>query len=290
MREFANAEPETFFNESFQESASAAGSEREVHHLQARWHTEMYGYVFAAAQVGVTHRIRRDVMLYPGYEPYLGRPPSIMHYGSDYTVGSAYFNKMSHVNLQLERCSGFLFDDAQVEHLDQLSKKDALAIEHLAVMNAAVCDYYARHANCTTMPPRCRALDDGHANVFVQQLEAVRPSLFRCSDDHEGCKGWADVGECEKNPLFMHSSCPEACRSCGKPMEDIVPDDADRGNWKRAASNERKELQLRVLEFAVSAEEFELVELEEMIADRRRRLAEFALEGGAEDGIVHSEL
>ena len=38
----------------------------EVRHKQARWHTEMYGYVFAAAKVGVTHRIRRDVMLYPG--------------------------------------------------------------------------------------------------------------------------------------------------------------------------------------------------------------------------------
>ena len=43
------------------------------------WHSEMYGYVFAAAEVGVTHRIRRDVMLYPAYEPYLGRLPYIMH-------------------------------------------------------------------------------------------------------------------------------------------------------------------------------------------------------------------
>ena len=29
----------------------------------------MYGYVFAAAEVGVTHTIRRDVMLYPGRHP-----------------------------------------------------------------------------------------------------------------------------------------------------------------------------------------------------------------------------
>ena len=45
----------------------------------------MYGYVFAAAIVGVTHRVRRDVMLYPGYEPNMGRGPHIFHYGSDYT-------------------------------------------------------------------------------------------------------------------------------------------------------------------------------------------------------------
>ena len=68
------------------------------------WHSEMYGYVFAAAEVGVTHRVRRDVMLYPGYEPYMGKGPAIMHYGSDYTVHSSgvnyYFNKMMHTTLK----------------------------------------------------------------------------------------------------------------------------------------------------------------------------------------------
>ena len=31
-----------------------------VYHVyaQAMWHSEMYGYVFAAAQVGVTHKAR----------------------------------------------------------------------------------------------------------------------------------------------------------------------------------------------------------------------------------------
>ena len=78
------------------------------------WHSEMYGYVFAAATVGVTHRVRRDVMLYPGrgpkplaarcepasghtarpadrYEPFLGRAPPILHYGADYTLGRPAF-------------------------------------------------------------------------------------------------------------------------------------------------------------------------------------------------------
>ena len=33
-----------------------------VYHVyaQAMWHSEMYGYVFAAAQVGVTHKVRHD--------------------------------------------------------------------------------------------------------------------------------------------------------------------------------------------------------------------------------------
>ena len=84
--------------------------EGETWREQARWHGEMYGYVFAAAEVGVTHRIRRDIMLYPGYEPHLGRPPFIMHYGADYTLGRAYFNKMNYQQLRLEECSRHLLD------------------------------------------------------------------------------------------------------------------------------------------------------------------------------------
>ena len=33
-------------------------------------------------------------MLYPGYQPFLGRAPMVLHYGSDFTVDGAYFNKV----------------------------------------------------------------------------------------------------------------------------------------------------------------------------------------------------
>ena len=83
---------------------------RAVRQKQSKWHSEMYGYVFAAAEVGVTHHVRRDVMLYPGYQPFLGRGPNILHYGSDYTVpqsGGIYFNKMSQTDLMVETCPKF---------------------------------------------------------------------------------------------------------------------------------------------------------------------------------------
>ena len=39
-------------------------------YAQAMWHSEMYGYVFAAAQVGVTHKVRRHrAALGSGPEP-----------------------------------------------------------------------------------------------------------------------------------------------------------------------------------------------------------------------------
>ena len=111
-------------------------------------------------------------MLYPGNPPFLGRAPSIMHYGSDYTFGNrkAYFNKMSHQQLRLETCPNFLFDEpwegTVLAHAAQLSKQDALATEHLATLNAAFCRFYAR-IGCSPLPERCGG---STASAFVAQL------------------------------------------------------------------------------------------------------------------------
>ena len=49
----------------------------------------------------------------------------IMHYGSDYTLGHAYFNKMEHQELKLESCPSFLFADPKME-IEHMDKKDAM--------------------------------------------------------------------------------------------------------------------------------------------------------------------
>ena len=55
VRAFANAHPEEYFNESIRHDPKLSGDEVAVLRKQARWHGEMYGYVFAAAEVSVTH-------------------------------------------------------------------------------------------------------------------------------------------------------------------------------------------------------------------------------------------
>ena len=37
-----------------------------------------------------------------------------------------------------------------------------------------------------------------------------------CLDSDPGCPGWADGGECERNPVFMHRACPLSCKQCHK--------------------------------------------------------------------------
>ncbi|XP_078181682.1 peptidyl serine alpha-galactosyltransferase isoform X2 [Carex rostrata] len=57
------------------------------------WISEMYGYSFAAAELKLRHIIRRDIMLYPGYEPEPGASIRVFHYGLRFSVGNWSFDK-----------------------------------------------------------------------------------------------------------------------------------------------------------------------------------------------------
>lgn len=58
------------------------------------WISEMYGYVFACAEVGLDFQVSDKFMLYPGYEPPAPEPwPLVMHYGITYNVMHFAFDK-----------------------------------------------------------------------------------------------------------------------------------------------------------------------------------------------------
>lgn len=60
------------------------------------WISEMYGYSFGAAEVGLRHKISDDLMIYPGYVPRAGVEPILFHYGLPFTVGNWSFSKLDH--------------------------------------------------------------------------------------------------------------------------------------------------------------------------------------------------
>ena len=107
---------ESFLN--WHQTEGVSPLEIETRRHQALWQAEMYGYAFGAARANVSHIVRGDTMLYPGYEPRAGLMPTILHYGSDYTIvneeggslitpkhgRSTYFNKMGHKELDLYAC------------------------------------------------------------------------------------------------------------------------------------------------------------------------------------------
>ena len=89
VRAFAKHDPETYYAESFLNWHVAQGvteAQWATRRRQGLWQAEMYGYIFGAARAGVSHIVRRDTMLYPGYSPSGGALPAILHYGADYSL------------------------------------------------------------------------------------------------------------------------------------------------------------------------------------------------------------
>ncbi|MCL7023632.1 hypothetical protein MKW94_029833, partial [Papaver nudicaule] len=60
------------------------------------WISELYGYSFGAAEVGLRHKITVDLMIYPGYVPRPGVEPLVFHYGLPFSVGSWSFSTFHH--------------------------------------------------------------------------------------------------------------------------------------------------------------------------------------------------
>uniref|UniRef100_A0A2P2J9W0 Hydroxyproline O-arabinosyltransferase-like domain-containing protein n=2 Tax=Rhizophora mucronata TaxID=61149 RepID=A0A2P2J9W0_RHIMU len=75
------------------------------------WISEMYGYSFGAAEVGLQHKINDDLMIYPGYIPQEGVEPILLHYGLPITVGDWSFSKLEHHEDNLVYECGRLFPE-----------------------------------------------------------------------------------------------------------------------------------------------------------------------------------
>lgn len=75
------------------------------------WISEMYGYSFGAAEVGLRHKINNNLMIYPGYIPLDGVEPILMHYGLPFRVGNWSFSKLDHHEDNIVYDCGRLFPE-----------------------------------------------------------------------------------------------------------------------------------------------------------------------------------
>lgn len=75
------------------------------------WISEMYGYSFGAAEVGLRHKINDDLMIYPGYIPRAGVEPILLHYGLPFSVGNWSFSKLNNHEDDIVYDCGRLFPE-----------------------------------------------------------------------------------------------------------------------------------------------------------------------------------
>jgi hypothetical protein len=204
------------------------------------WISEMYGYVFACAEVGVNFKVSNNVMLYPGYQPPPEPWPAVMHYGITYNVDEYAFDKHWYMGSDFTACPGRIFNKPMLP--EELHNKPG-SMEHrrkTVALTVASSLYEATkwwsgyHCNHTLPdPPKqsysCSTMSNGVVNCREIKDEKSQSELLErlrgagleedqreeCKEQNDNCCNWAANGECEKNPSFMLGSCQRSCNLCG---------------------------------------------------------------------------
>ena len=107
----------------------------------------MYGYIFAAAEVGLRHSIREDVLLTAGDPPLY--EPSLLHYDQYCKFGDKHFNKLSYKSgFTAQNCRQYFPRPPDLEELlgqdVQEMGTESICIEQVSVLNEALCEYHKR--------------------------------------------------------------------------------------------------------------------------------------------------
>ena len=132
------------------ETARTSGDQNVVQG-HAPYISDMYGYVFAAAEVGLRHSIRQDVLLTPGNPPL--HEPTLLHYDQWCKFGERRFNKMSYKSgFSVQNCRQYfprppdlevLLGQKELMGLEEFGT-ELMCIEQVSVLNEALCEYHKR--------------------------------------------------------------------------------------------------------------------------------------------------
>lgn len=165
---------------------------------QAPWIAEMYGYSFAAAEVGVEHRVTHGIVAYPSELPWSGQDPFILHYGIDFNIGPDYnWNKMVFKQLDVLSCRRRFFGPPPKPR----NRRESAGAHVVNILNRAFCDFYSQ--NC-----------DGQNRMVCPPSERPPPGHNECDDNAGNCWAWAIDNQCEENPKFMSTTCRRSCNLC----------------------------------------------------------------------------
>ena len=196
------------------------------------WISEMYGYVFAAAELGVEFQVHDDFMLYPGYYPPIDdRFPVVLHYGLTFHVMDWAFAKYWFHSKAVE-CPMKLFQrpppESALKSRGMKRRRDLTALTcawglYNATRNYAieVCGekdpkdepkiVYKCLTREKTKVVECHQKGDDEDDVD-DTFRGQR--VEKCEDKNEACCGWAKSGECMKNPGYMEENCALSCDVC----------------------------------------------------------------------------
>ncbi len=208
-----------------------------VHFGEAPWISEMYGYVFAAAEAAIDTKLLTGLVQYTDYSSNAMPPegPAIIHYGLHCHVGSYHFTKYDYSNFDIGDCPKLFFRPPT-----KPPRHQELCAETINTLNDALCDFYrarcpgAQKLACAPHEedeshPQCENAGEGCAGIEAGDARCADGAVLRrcrkactgcCGDNDTRCLSWAFGGECVKNPVFMRATCKRSCFRCPDQLAD----------------------------------------------------------------------
>ncbi|XP_004488947.1 peptidyl serine alpha-galactosyltransferase-like isoform X2 [Cicer arietinum] len=154
------------------------------------WISEMYGYSFGAAEVGLRHKINDNLMIYPGYAPREGAEPILLHYGLPFSVANWSFSKADHDEDDIVYNCGRLFPQPPYPREVNLLVTDPnlrrglfLSIECINILNEGLLLHHA--ANGCPKPPWSKYLNFLKSGTFAKltQPKYLTPATLEMMED-----------------------------------------------------------------------------------------------------------
>ena len=177
------------------------------------WISEMHGYAFGAAVLGLEHHITEGAVLYPSFvSPTADRLPYLLHYGLPMSFANDNYewHKGLLDRLDIQRCENVYIGPPPRGTLGS-RQNEAMRLV-INTLNTAL--YKHRRQRCPG----------------TQRPRRERPPLCIastcCGDRQHECWRWALGGECTNNHGFMMRECRFSCGLCTTPVvvKDIVYD------------------------------------------------------------------
>ncbi|KAK7373429.1 hypothetical protein VNO80_06836 [Phaseolus coccineus] len=154
------------------------------------WISEMYGYSFGAAEVGLKHKINDNLMIYPGYAPREGVEPILLHYGLPFRVGNWSFSKADHDEDEIVYSCDQLFPQPpyprevmQLEIDPNLRRGLFLSIECINILNEALLLHHA--ASGCPKPAWSKYVNFLKSRAFAEltKPKTVTPATLQMMED-----------------------------------------------------------------------------------------------------------
>lgn len=195
------------------------------------WISEMYGYVYAMAKVGIRNKIEPTVQYYPKYP--VRDVPILIHYGLVESLGEYVFSKHQHFDFEALKCPpwnmstsrGVEQDYGLFPHppppstLTEMDGRklfgDLMVIETVNTINKALCQRHRQ--KCIGMEAaveqECQMVDQIEKEVTEAYVPLNLPGVL-CHDDHAYCSYWRGRNECENTWMYMVENCRASCERC----------------------------------------------------------------------------